>query len=92
MVSKERDEIIAREAVKEYINNIDWINDEIRETLNYVIEAMISPPEKYESEMFKIVMALSRQQEVEAASLFELIADAITVSENAIQKKKCRII
>lgn len=91
MASKERDEIIALEAVEEYLNGIDWINDEIRTTLNYVIEAMIGVPKKHESKMFKIVMALSRNQEVEAASLFGLIADAITASENAIQKKKCRI-
>lgn len=57
LVTKERDETIALEAVEEYLNNIDWINDEIRATLNYAIEAMISTAEKHESRMFKIVMA-----------------------------------
>lgn len=87
MVSKERDEIIALEAAEEYLNNINWINDEIRATLSYVIEVTICVPKKHESEMFKNVMALSRHQEVEAASLFGLITDAIMASENAIQKR-----
>lgn len=86
MASKERDEIFVLEAIEEYLKNVDWINDEIRATLNYVIEAMINAPKKHESEMFKTVMALSRKQEIEAAPLFGLIADAITAGENEIQK------